>query len=148
MKLAGFGLIVGALGLILGVDGLLFAGWAWIVTGLLVRALVHKNENSFTIGPGVEAEIGRIEGSKGGSRRLGVAGIFLLLISGLGSIAIGALSLGFSGDHEDLRWLPVGIGAIITLIGLVSIPVELGLIKAESTPAGSDTDTRTKGVSE
>ena len=148
MKLAGFGLVVVAVGVILGVDGLLIAGGVWIVTGLLVRALVQKNESSFTVEPAVEAEIGRIEGSKGGSRRLGVAGIFLLLSSGLGSIAIGVIGLGFSGDYESLRWLPVAVGAFITLIGLVSIPVELGLIKAETTPVGSDNDTQPEGVGE
>ena len=58
--------------------------------------------------------------------------MFLLLISGLGSIAIGILSIGFPDDYEYLRWLPFAVGVAITVIGLTSIPVELGLIKAGS----------------
>ncbi|HMT04135.1 MAG: hypothetical protein KDB48_00470 [Solirubrobacterales bacterium] len=132
MKLAAFGLIVGLVGLLLGIDGLILSGGIWIATGLLIRILVQPGERSHSIDASVEAEIGRIETGEGRNLRLGVPGMFLLLISGLGSIAIGILSIGFPDDYEYLRWLPFAVGVAITVIGLTSIPVELGLIKAGS----------------
>ena len=78
---------------------------------------------------GFESEVGQISTGKR-SPQVGVAGMFLLLICGLGSIAIGVSGVGFSGDHEFLRWLPVVVGAPILLIGLISIPIELGALKS------------------
>lgn len=132
MKLAAFGLIVGAAGLVLGVDGLLIAGGLWIVTGLLLRTLIQRSESSFPLDAGLESEVGRIETSGDRRPRIGLPGAFLLLVSGLGSIAIGVIGVGFSGDYEVLRWLPVAVGAYITLIGLISIPVELSQARSSA----------------
>ena len=137
MKLAGFGLIVGAVGLITGIDGLLLAGGFWVVTGLLIRALVQRSESSFSVDAGVETEVGRIEGRKTRTARFGAPGLVLLVLTGIGSIAIGILGLGFSADHESLRWIPFAVGVLITFIALISIPVEAGWVKAEPGSADS-----------
>lgn len=130
MKLAGFGLIVGLVGLLLGVDGLLFAGGVWIATGLLLRLLIQRGESSRSTDLELESEMRRI--GLGGRQvpLLGVPGMSLLLICGLGSIVIGIASVGFPAGYEYLRWFPVLVGSLITLIGLISIPIELGKIKA------------------
>lgn len=127
MKLAAFGVLVVIAGFIAGIDGLLLSGAVWIGTGLLIRALVQRNEGGkYTVEAASEVEIGRVEASKDQAPRVGLAGAFLLLLCGLGSIAIGIFSVGFPDDQEVLRWFPFAVGALITLLGLTSVAVELG----------------------
>ncbi len=137
MKLAGFGSVVVAAGLITGIDGLLISGGVWIATGLLLRVLIRSSGGSQVVDAGIESEVGRIDGGESRAPRLGVPGMFLLLVSGLGSIAIGILGVGFSDDHEILRWFPFVVGVLITVIGLTAIPVEMGAIKAEDSGTGT-----------
>ncbi|MBK8293292.1 MAG: SHOCT domain-containing protein [Solirubrobacterales bacterium] len=130
MKLAVLGAVVAVAGLALGVDGLVLTGALWLILGLLAWTLItrHRGERSSgrKLTGAEEAEIGRIEGSAGQEKSNSWLGLALLLVIGIGSLAIGIFKVGFTGDSESLRWLPLGAGILVTTFAVITIPARMG----------------------
>ena len=140
MKLALLGVAAAVAGWAIGVEGLIYSGALWIVCGLLITAILAARGEGSVSNQGLntldEKEIGLIQGSGGAEKQGTWPGFFFMLAIGLGSMAIGILGLGFDGDHGYLRWLPVVVGAIFTLLTLISLPVRLGKFDPAAAAAG------------
>ena len=111
MKIGGLGAVAIAVGLVVGVDGLVFSGALWLVLGVLTWALVGRHEREEqrqrkTGDPSVDALLAKDDPERG--RRYAL-GLVLILTIGLGSLAIGLLGIGFD-DGSDWRWAPVAVG--------------------------------------
>ena len=143
MKLAVVGVVVAAIGLVIGVDGLVFTGGFWIITGLLARMLILRRQEEMPIGAALtrrdESEIGRIAGREDNGVGYRLLGLGLLLVIGLGSMAIGFFDVGFSAEYESLRWLPFAVGILITTFVLITIPIRFGAVDLEALAEGAVT---------
>ena len=136
MKLAIFGALVATAGLVLGIDGLIYSGGLWLASGLLIAwILAARSQESasttsaFTIED--EGEIGRIERSGVRGAPGTWPGFALMLAIGLGSMALGIFEVGFTGDDQGYRWLPIVMGILITLLTFISLPARLGWLEPE-----------------
>ena len=116
MKFAAIGVAVAIVGLVLGVDGLLLAGGFWVITGLLARMVIQRRSEdrpaAATPTRQEEAQIGQIAGREGRAPGYRLLGLALLLVIGLGSMAIGFFEVGFPADYESLRWIPLAVGIL------------------------------------
>lgn len=136
MKLAIFGLATAILGAALGVAGLVISGAFWVVLGLLVWALFTRHEK----GRAERAKAAAAAGAASPPERRGryATGISLVVLVGLGSLAIGIFELGFDAEESAWRWLPIGVGAIVTLFAAISIPIRMsGATLAAAEAAGA-----------
>jgi hypothetical protein len=136
MKLALFGAIVAVAGLAFGVDGLVYSGGLWVAAGLIVTVILASRGDTAQVSPQMsfqdESEIGSIQDSSGAGKSGTWPGFAFMLAVGLGSMAIGIFGVGFTGDDEYLRWLPIVVGAVFTLLTLISLPVRLGKFDPEA----------------
>ena len=126
MKIGGLGAVAIAVGLVVGVDGLVLSGALWLVLGVLAWALVGRHEKEErrkrTGDPSVDALLVKRDPERG---RRYLLGLVLILTIGLGSLAIGLLGIGFDGG-SDWRWVPIAVGGIVTFLALLTIPARLG----------------------
>ena len=123
MKIGGLGAVAIAVGLVVGVDGLVLTGALWLVLGVLAWALVGRHEREerrkrTTGDPSVDALL--VKGDPERGRRYPL-GLVLILTIGLGSLAIGLLGIGFDGG-SDWRWAPIAVGGIVTFLALLDDP--------------------------
>jgi len=136
LKLALFGVVVAAAGFVLDVEGLVYSGALWIGAGLLITAILamRGETDPASSGPRITdvSEIGQIQGMGGPEKQGTWPGFAFMLAVGLGSMAIGILGVGFGGDHDYLRWLPVVVGVVFTFLTLISLPARLGIIDPEA----------------
>ena len=117
MKIGALGAVAIALGLVVGVDGLVLSGALWLVLGVLAWALVGRRKREErrkqkTGDPSVDALLAKRDPERG--RRYAL-GLVLILAIGLGSLAIGLLGIGFD-DGSDWRWVPIAVGGIVTFL--------------------------------
>ena len=132
LKLAIFGAVVAAAGFALGVDGLIYSGGLWLVSGLLIAGILANRDESGSITSALtiqdEGQIGRIEQS-GGKPPGTWPGFALMVAIGLGSVAIGLFDIGFAGGEDGYRWVPIVAGILFTLLTLISLPARLGWLE-------------------
>jgi MFS family permease len=126
VKLAALGLIAVAVGIAVGEDGLALVGAIWVVLGTLLWTFYTRYEKELrksvsTGDPAVDALQKARARSSGGRYAFALV---LVLTAGLAPLAIGIAAVGFA-DGSGWRWVPVAVGGLITLIGLLSAAVRL-----------------------
>ena len=136
LKLALFGVMVAAAGFAFDVEGLVYSGALWVAAGLLITAILAMRGETGPASSGPKIldprEIGQIQGMGGPAKSGTWPGFFFMLAIGLGSMSIGIFGIGFAGDDDYLRWLPIVVGAVFTLLTLISLPVRLGRFDPEA----------------
>ena len=140
MKIGALGAVAIAVGLVVGVDGLVLSGALWLVLGVLAWALVGRREREErrkqkTGDPSVDALLAKRDPERGRRYALGLG---LLLAIGLGSLAIGLARASASAPASDpWRWLPVAVGAIVAgFCPAVTIPARRAAPSAGGRRAG------------
>lgn len=130
MKIAAFGVIAVAVGIGVGVDGLILAGGLWIVLGALAWMLVgrHARARRRSSGDPAVDELQRQREAEPAWRY--PVGITLVFAIGLGSLAIGLLGVGFE-DGSGWRWVPVAVGALATVIAAINLVARLSGVDLE-----------------
>ncbi|MET3960851.1 hypothetical protein ABIE44_000785 [Marmoricola sp. OAE513] len=112
MKLASLGVITVALGIGLGLPGLIGIGIWWILLGPVMRqhgkSLTERQKESPDGKP--PADLGTF-----------LYGTLLWALLAVPSLIVGILLLGIDADHEAWRWLPIAVGGLAAAIGGVAL---------------------------
>lgn len=120
MKLAVLGVLTAGLGLGLGAPGLVGIGAFWVVIGLVARAFRNRLEqpNPDAVGapPDPAAQMRRRLATEG--RTFALSTLLWLAIA-IPSVAVGALRIGIPADRADWRWLPLAVGGVALVIGVL-----------------------------
>lgn len=104
MKLAAVGVAAAAVGVALGIPGLIGIGSFWVALGLLARS---------------QAETFKSLKGKDVDGKTFARSTALMLAVGLPALAVGILELGFPAEHTDWRWLPIIVGGLAVGFGVL-----------------------------
>jgi hypothetical protein len=120
MKLAALGVVTVGIGIALSQPGLIGVGALWIVLGLVARQ--YKNRLDERAAPNAAPVTTTPPPSKrrlpvdGGTFALGTA---IWLAIGIPSVAVGVFTIGIDEAHAGWRWLPIVVGGVALVIGVL-----------------------------
>lgn len=120
MKLAALGVVTVGIGIALSLPGLIGVGALWIVLGLVARQ--YKNRLDGQAAPNAATVASPTPPTRrplpvdGRTFALGTA---LWLAIGIPSVVVGAFAIGIDDPHAGWRWLPIVVGGVVLLIGVV-----------------------------
>ncbi|RNL62944.1 hypothetical protein EFK50_14565 [Nocardioides marmoriginsengisoli] len=110
MKLAILGVVATAIGVALSVPGLIGIGAFWVLLGPLMRQHAQRLKGIQAAAP---------EGKPKVDSKTFTQGTLLWLALGIPSLVVGLMKIGIDAEHENWRWLPLGIGIFALVIGVV-----------------------------
>lgn len=121
MKLAALGVVTAGLGVALGIPGLLGIGVFWVLMGLLARAyqqqFTQATADASAVGSGAPDDTGTRRPAVDG--RTFAIGTALWLALGIPSLAVGVLTIGIGAGDDAWRWLPIAVGGLALVIGVL-----------------------------
>jgi hypothetical protein len=103
MKLAAFGVVTTAIGIGLGLPGLIGIGVFWVLLGPVMR------QHGKRLG---EMQAASADGKPPTDGRTFALGTLLWMLLGLPSLLVGILQIGIDADHTSWRWLPFAVGVL------------------------------------
>jgi len=120
MKLAVLGVVAAALGVGFTVPGLVGIGVFWVVIGLVARAFRNRLEEPSPDAVGTQtASREQLRQRLATDGRAFTLSTLLWLTIGIPSVAVGALQIGIPADQADWRWLPLAVGGVALVIGVL-----------------------------
>jgi hypothetical protein len=132
MKLAALGVIAAAIGVALGLPGLVGIGAWWVLLGPVMRQHGKQLQEAQKASPDGKPPVGT---------RTFAYGTLLWALLAVPSLLVGILEIGIDAEHAGWRWLPIAVGAIaIAIGGLAAVLYLLGSgIQAVRGQAGTAT---------